>query len=575
MVHVTLLLFFFLATVAGATAVGLEQAQGEGSPALQAYIVHMNPAHRPPSQPTHAHWIASHLRSLSIDPALHLLYNYSSLHAFAANLLPHHIPLLRSSPAVALLHPDPLLHLHTTRSPEFLGLLHPRSPSPVSSSDGFSSPLPQAATANVIVGVLDTGVWPESGSFNDAGMPQVPPRWRGACERGADFASSLCNRKLIGARSFSRGYRAAMAATAQEEGKDKPKEYPSPRDRDGHGTHTASTAAGSSVTNASLFGYATGTARGMATAARVATYKVCWSSGCLGSDILAGIDSAISDGVDVLSLSLGGSAAPYFSDNIAIATFAAAEKGVFVACSAGNAGPRAGSVANTAPWVVTVGAGTLDRDFPAYVNLGSGEKYTGVSLYSGPTTGTQMATLVYEPAADSSGRNGSASSSSNLCLPGTLDPAQVRGKVVLCDRGINSRVEKGAVVKEAGGVGMVLANTAVNGEELVADSHLLPAVAVGMAAGDLIRDYARKDPRARAVLDFGGTVLGVRPSPVVAAFSSRGPNAVAPEILKPDVVGPGVNILAAWSGSAAPTGLAKDERRSPFNILSGELLPPL
>lgn len=116
---------------------------------------------------------------------------------------------------------------------------------------------------------------------------------------------------------------------------------------------------------------------------------------------------------------------------------------------------------------------------------------------------------------------------------------------------------------------MILANTAANGEELVADSHLLPAVAVGKTVGDKIREYVKSDPRPRAVLSFGGTVLGVRPSPVVAAFSSRGPNTVVPEILKPDFIGPGVNILAGWSGAVGPTGLAKDGRRTAFNIMSG------
>lgn len=338
------------------------------------------------------------------------------------------------------------------------------------------------------------------------------------------------------------------------------KEIASPRDVDGHGTHTASTAAGSPVGNASLIGYASGTARGMAIYARVAGYKVCWTAGCFGSDILAAMDRAILDGVDVLSMSLGGGSAPYYRDTIAIGAFTAMEKGVFVSCSAGNSGPNKASLANVAPWIMTVGAGTLDRDFPAFATLGNKVKYTGVSLYSGRGMGSKPVSLVYNK-----GNNGS----SNLCLPSSLDPASVRGKVVICDRGVNARVEKGAVVRDAGGIGMILANTAASGEELVADSHLIPAVAVGKKVGDLIRDYVRTDPNPTAVLAFGGTVLGVKPSPVVAAFSSRGPNMVTPQILKPDVIGPGVNILAGWSEAVGPTGLAKDTRRTKFNIMSG------
>lgn len=338
-------------------------------------------------------------------------------------------------------------------------------------------------------------------------------------------------------------------------------ETESPRDQDGHGTHTASTAAGSPVANASMLGYASGTARGMAPRARVASYKVCWSTGCFGSDILAGMDRAILDGVNVLSMSLGGGSAPYFRDTIAIGAFSAMERGIFVSCSAGNSGPTRASLANVAPWIMTVGAGTLDRDFPAYAMLGNSKRITGVSLYSGPGMGNKRVGLVY--------RN--SSSSGNLCLPGTLDSKSVKGKVVLCDRGVNARVEKGAVVRDAGGVGMILANEAANGEELVADSHLLPAVAVGWKAGNLIKAYVTSAPNPTAVLSFGGTVLDVRPSPVVAAFSSRGPNIVTPQILKPDVIGPGVNILAAWSEAVGPTGLEKDTRRTKFNIMSGIL----
>lgn len=338
------------------------------------------------------------------------------------------------------------------------------------------------------------------------------------------------------------------------------KEPASARDRDGHGTHTASTAAGSHVGNASLLGYASGTARGMAPTARVAVYKVCWTDGCFASDILAGMDHAIQDGVDVLSLSLGGGSAPYFRDTIAVGAFAAVARGIFVSCSAGNSGPEKASLANVAPWIMTVGAGTLDRDFPAFAVLGNKKRYSGVSLYSGTGMGTKPVGLVYNKGLNQSG---------SVCMPGSLDPSLVRGKVVVCDRGINARVEKGKVVRDAGGVGMILANTEASGEELVADSHLLPAVAVGRIVGDQIRKYASSDPNPTAVLGFRGTVLNVRPSPVVAAFSSRGPNMVTRQILKPDVIGPGVNILAGWSEAIGPSGLTDDTRKTQFNIMSG------
>ncbi|KAL8456544.1 hypothetical protein ACS0TY_034677 [Phlomoides rotata] len=515
--------------------------------AKKTYIVHMRNHQKPASYATHSDWYSDHFQSLTSASADSILYTYdAAYHGFAAALSPEEVESLRQSDAVVGVYEDTVYTLHTTRTPEFLGL-----DLEFGKWGGHSLQELNQASQDVIIGVLDTGVWPESKSFSDVHMPAVPARWRGECEAADDFDPKIhCNKKLIGARFFSKGYN--MAANS--------KERQSPRDDDGHGTHTASTAAGSPVGNASLLGYASGNARGMAPNARLATYRVCWTSGCLGSDILAAMDRAIHDGVDVLSLSLGGGSAPYPRDTIAIGAFAAMERGIVVSCSAGNSGPSKASLANVAPWIMTVGAGTIDRDFPAFATLGNGLKYTGVSLYSGEGMGSKMAELIY---------NKGNNSSSNLCLPGSLDPTAVRGKVVVCDRGINARVEKGEVVREAGGVGMILANTAASGEELVADSHLLPAVAVGRKTGDLIRQYVKTENKPATVLSFGGTLVNVKPSPVVAAFSSRGPNTVTPQILKPDVIGPGVNILAAWSQAVGPTGLEKDTRKTPFNIMSG------
>ncbi|KAM0931431.1 hypothetical protein ACQ4PT_000447 [Festuca glaucescens] len=180
-----------------------------------------------------------------------------------------------------------------------------------------------------------------------------------------------------------------------------------------------------------------------ATTAAGGAYKVCWPEGCLGSDILAGIDAAVADGVGVLSLSLGGSAAPYFRDTVAVGSFGAMAAGVFVACSAGNSGPSGAMVANSAPWVATVGVGTLDRDIPTYVTLPTRVRLAGVSLYAGPAQSARpvMLPLVY---------GGGRDNTSKLCLSGTLNPASVRSKIVLCDRSVKARVQKGIVVKAAG-----------------------------------------------------------------------------------------------------------------------------
>ncbi|KAK9045245.1 hypothetical protein V6N11_059132 [Hibiscus sabdariffa] len=164
----------------------------------------------------------------------------------------------------------------------------------------------------------------------------------------------------------------------------------------------------------------------------------------------------------------------------------------------GNGGPDPVSLTNVSPWITTVGASTMDRDFPASVKLGSGRTIAGVSLYKGRRSlqANKQYPLVYM------GSNSSSPDPSSLCLEGTLDPHVVSGKIVICDRGISPRVQKGQVVKDAGGVGMILTNTEANGEELVADSHLLPAVALGEMEGKAIKHYALTNRKATATLAF-------------------------------------------------------------------------
>lgn len=298
----------------------------------------------------------------------------------------------------------------------------------------------------------------------------------------------------------------------------------------------------------------------MATKARIAVYKICWSSGCFDSDILAAMDQAVSDGVDVISLSVGanGYSPPYYEDSIAIGAFGAAQHGVLVSCSAGNSGPGPFTAVNIAPWILTVGASTIDREFPANVVLGDGRIFKGVSLYSGLDT-IGFTELVY-----------AGDCGSKYCYEGQLDASKVTGKMVICDRGGSARVAKGNAVKLAGGIGMILTNTADSGEELIADSHLIPSTMVGQIAADKIKEYLKTNPYPTATIKFQGTIIGSSPSaPMVAAFSSRGPNHLTSDILKPDVIAPGVNILAGWTGFVGPTSLEIDPRRVEFNIISG------
>lgn len=526
----------------------------------KTFIVRVLHDAKPSIFPTHRHWYDSSLASLSSttehsgDTTSRIIHTYDTVfHGFSVKLSPLEAVSLEKVSGVIAVIPELVRHVHTTRSPHFLGLKTSDSAGLLKESD-FGSDL--------VIGVIDTGIWPERQSFNDRDLGPVPIKWKGECVQGKGFPMSSCNRKLIGARFFCNGYEATNGKMNETS------EYRSPRDSDGHGTHTASIAAGRYVFPASTLGYARGVAAGMAPKARLAAYKVCWNAGCYDSDILAAFDSAVADGVDVVSLSVGGVVVPYYLDSIAIGAFGASDAGVFVSASAGNGGPGGLTVTNIAPWVTTVGAGTIDRDFPAEVKLGSGKIIPGMSIYGGPgLTPGRLYPLIY------AGSEGGDGYSSSLCLEGSLDPNFVKGKIVLCDRGINSRASKGEVVRKAGGIGMILANGVFDGEGLVADVHVLPATAVGASSGDEIRKYITAASKSRsppmATILFRGTRVGVRPAPVVASFSARGPNPESPEILKPDLIAPGLNILAAWPDRVGPSGVSSDKRRTEFNILSG------
>ncbi|KAL5561182.1 hypothetical protein UlMin_030929 [Ulmus minor] len=520
-----------------------------GEQSTKTFILRVDSHSKPSIFPTHYHWYTTEFA----DPP-QILHVYDTVfHGFSATLTPNQVASLTNHPSVLAVFEDKRRELHTTRSPQFLGLRNQRG---LWSESDYGS--------DVIIGVFDTGIWPERRSFSDLNLGPIPSRWKGVCESGVKFSARNCNRKLIGARFFSKGHEAA-GSSGPISGVNQTVEFRSPRDADGHGTHTATTAAGRYAYEASMSGYASGIAKGVAPKARLAAYKVCWkNAGCFDSDILAAFDSAVNDGVDVISISIGGGdgiSAPYYLDPIAIGAYGAASRGVFVSSSAGNEGPSGMTVTNVAPWMTTVGAGTIDRNFPAIVVLGNGRKLSGVSLYAGAPLEGKMYSLVYP------GKSGALPAS--LCMENSLDPNVVRGKIVICDRGSSPRVAKGVVVRKAGGVGMILANGISHGEGLVGDAHLIPACAVGSDEGNAIKAYVSSNSNPTATIDFQGTVIGIKPAPILASFSGRGPNTMNPEILKPDLIAPGVNILAAWTDAVGPTGLDADTRKTEFNILSG------
>ncbi|XP_060958821.1 subtilisin-like protease SBT5.3 isoform X2 [Cannabis sativa] len=485
-----------------------------------------------------------------------LFYSYTKhINGFAATLDEEVAAKIAGHPNVISVFLNQGRKLHTTRSWDFLGLER-------NDVVPYSSIWKKAKYGeNTIIGNLDTGVWPESKSFSDEKLGPIPSKWKGICQKGID-SSFHCNRKLIGARYFNNGY-AAVAGPLNSS-------FNSPRDSEGHGSHTLSTAGGNFVPKASVFGFGNGTAKGGSPKARVAAYKVCWppvdGNECFDADILAAFDIAIHDGVDVLSVSLGGAPTAYFNDSVSIGSFHAIRRGIVVVCSAGNSGPTDGTVSNIAPWEITVGASTMDREFPTYVTLGNKKSFKGQSLSTRALQSGKFYRLV--TAVDAKAAN-ALDEDAILCKPGTLDPRKVKGKILVCLRGENARVDKGQQALQAGAVGMVLANNELTGNEVIADPHVLPASHIKYSDGLMVFAYIRSTKSPKGYITPARTKLGSKPAPFMAAFSSKGPNTVTPEILKPDITAPGVSIIAAYSEAQGPTNLIFDKRRVAFNSVSG------
>ena len=459
--------------------------------------------------------------------------------------------------------PDP------RKSTDFLGL---------SGNRGVWSKLggPDKSGRGVVVGVLDSGIWPESASFGGAPLQQAPGQHKqmsarhskqgkkaaqqfvpmlsgdtitmvksdggtftGRCESGEEFYLANCNTKLIGARSFGQTWLNAVPA-------DQRADYVSPRDGEGHGSHTASIAAGNHNVEASTDGHDYGAISGVAPAAKIAVYKVLWQakdatkSGAYDSDVLDAVDAAIRDGVDVINYSISTNDNP--NSAVQVAFLWAAKAGIFVAAAAGNSGPDASTVQSVAPWLTTVGAHTI-APYYGTVTLGNGRVYLGVSSTVDQPVGP--AALVNGSAAAAYGKSATDAA---WCAPDSLDPYRVAGKIVVCDRGGSGRPAKSAEVRRAGGIGMVLANLTT--DTLDADLHTVPTVHVNPPASTAIKEYAASYG-ATATLTQGNQTSDTIAYPEIATFSSRGPALLTGgDTLKPDLVAPGVSILGAVAPSS-------------------------
>ncbi|TQJ00063.1 PA domain-containing protein [Kribbella jejuensis] len=432
-------------------------------------------------------------------------------------------------PGVAAVQQDNLEHLLTDSSGSFIG-----APTIYNQLGGSAS-----SGKGVIVGVLDSGVWPEHPSFRDPGGLPAPAAKADGTPRTCNFGDNpltpatdvfVCNNKLIGGQPFLATYNAVVGGEV----------YPdSARDSDGHGTHTASTSAGDAVDHANPLGIDRGSILGIAPAAEVSVYKVCGAQGCYQSDSVQAVAQAILDGVRVINFSISGGSDPY-SDPVELAFLDAYAAGVFVAASAGNSGPGAGTTDHRSPWVTTVAASTQSRTFRSTVTLSGGGATATVSGAS-ITGGVEAHPMVLA----------SAPPYSNAACTTPAPPGIFVGKIVLCQFS-SGRVLKGFNVRQGGAAGMLMYNSAPF--DVFTDNHWLPAVQLEKPDSDTLLAFLAAHPGATASFTQGTKTTWQ--GDVMTYFSSRGPGG---DFLKPDVTAPGLQIMAGEtptpdSPAAGPPG---------------------
>jgi subtilisin family serine protease len=489
---------------------------------------------------------------------------------FAALLTDDEVRALKKNAGVAAITADSEMVLDTSYTPTFLGLDQP---------GGLWSQLGGQALSgeDIIVGIVDSGVWPENPAYADrvdeqgnpshSGSKQVydapPASWKGGCDTGEGFGVVNCNNKLIGARYYKADGQQLHWT-----------EFASARDslggsvgEGGHGSHTSTTVAGNANTNPIINGVSLGRMTGMAPRARIAAYKVCWTdptqrSSCATSNSVSAINQAVKDGVNVINFSIGPtSGGGAFDEATEQAFLGAAAAGVFVSTSAGNSGPSAASpapVSHISPWLASVGNSTHNRLYVGDAVLPTGAKLTGASS----NANTPSSLLILAKDAGVAGLSTAQLASLNQCFgsadnqPALLDPAKVAGKILVCDRGNNVLVNKSANARAAGAVGAIIANVEGGAVTILNQSHTLSTVHITKENGAILKSYIAANTGATASLGNLHTVVDTSVNaPVMNTSSSRGPNVADANILKPDMTAPGTDILAAVT-----PGLTQAER---------------
>uniref|UniRef100_A0A0D9VQV0 Subtilisin-like protease n=1 Tax=Leersia perrieri TaxID=77586 RepID=A0A0D9VQV0_9ORYZ len=453
----------------------------------------------------HCAWYESFLPTKLTDagePRLLRSYRFV-FNGFAATLTEAELKMVAKKRGFLRSFPDRVRHLCTTYTPEFIGLSKGKG---VWSDTNYGK--------GVIIGVIDSGINDQHPSLDDHDIMPPPMKWKGSCQ-----GNIRCNNKLIGAKTFVAGDDQAS-------------------DQNGHGTHTATTAAGNFVEYTSLHGLAPGTAAGVAPGAHLAVYKACQDLSCNDQAILHAMDAAIGDGVDVISVSISKrlSNIPYDHDPVAIGAFTAMWHGVLVVASAGNRGPNASSIANDTPWILTVGAGSVDRSFPAQVWLQNGDTVPGESLADRTaSTSDEWFPLHY-----------SNDPAQRYCNYPEIE-GQFTGKIVVCDASSGQKRQRAIIENLLGdndAEGVVLIDLEEHGYTTILQDYGPNVIQVPNATAGNLRNYSMSEGTKGMMVFRNETVLQAIPAPVVAHFSSRGPSLRSPGLIKPDILAPGLNILA-------------------------------
>ncbi|KAK6139276.1 hypothetical protein DH2020_026981 [Rehmannia glutinosa] len=403
-----------------------------------------SPYHSNKLQEQHISMIQEVVDESYISKALVRSYK-RSFNGFAASLTKQEQQKLASFGDVVSIFPSRTLWPQTTRSWDFLGLHEDVNQHSNTASD-------------IVIGVLDSGIWPESESFSDQGFGPIPRKWKGVCNGGSNFT---CNKH---------------------------------RQRRGP-------------------------------SARIAAYKVC-HSGCKEADILAAFDDAIADGVDIITISLGSFMAMEMRyDSISIGSLHAMQKGILTVHS-------------------------------AEITVLRPRQSAGKSVNAFKMNGTEFP-LVYGKDVTSN----CSEISARLCYPGCLNSSLVSGKIVLCDeiKGIEEALNAGA--------SGTIAKTGKTSDV----SFVVPMPASALLTNNLklVQDYINSTKEAKAFISTSETTKNID-APLVASFSSKGPNPIIADILKPDITAPGVEILAAYSPVApVSSNYISDERSVKYNVLSG------